>query len=547
MVHSRRITTLAAGAAVAAAAVAALGQSGHDVAAQTIRPTAPTFVVSGRGWGHGVGLSQWGAYGFAKQGAAYQQILAHYYQGTSLGPAPLSRVRVLLAQGRSRLTVASEQPFQVRDGTGKTYQLDPGSHSFGPRLRLKVVGAQQAKPLLGPLLFLPGATPLRLNRPYRGQLLVSVVNGALRAVNNVGLEGYLFGVVPSEMPHIWPAEALKAQAVAARTYALAVRKTGSDFDLYPDVRSQVYRGIAGEKPSTTAAVQATAGQVVLYRGQIAKTYFFSTSGGRTATVTDVWPNSEPLPYLVSVADPYDSASPHHTWGPFTVKGAKLARALRVPGSLVDVRLAVTGSGRVRSVVAVGTNGEVTATGADVRRALGLRSTWFRIGVLSLTPPAAPVTYNAAVALTGVARGVPSVTLEQRPPRGAWQPVGPVKPGRDGAVSISTRPKETLEYRLGSGKARSGAIVVPVAPLVRLQGMPDAETLRGYARPVLPGAPVALQRLDGNAWRTVTRATIDAAGNFEARLPLTPGSYRARLAPGRGFAPGVSLILRVGAA
>ena len=126
---------------------------------------------------------------------------------------------------------------------------------------------------------------------------MSVANGSLRAVNSVALEAYLYGVVPSEMPKDWLPEALKAQAVAARSYALAVRKTGSWFDLYPDTRSQVYLGIAHEAPSTTAAVQETAGEVVLYQGRLATTYFFSSSGGRTASAPEVWPSSPPTPYL----------------------------------------------------------------------------------------------------------------------------------------------------------------------------------------------------------------------------------------------------------
>ena len=111
------------------------------------------------------------------------------------------------------------------------------------------------------------------------------------------------------MPYIWHPEALKAQAVAARSYALATRKTGGAFDLYPDTRSQVYLGIDHEKPSTNAAVDATAGQVVLYEGQVAKTFFFSTSGGRTASAEDVW--GAAVPYLVSVRRPVrlDLAAP----------------------------------------------------------------------------------------------------------------------------------------------------------------------------------------------------------------------------------------------
>ena len=143
--------------------------------------------------------------------------------------------------------------------------LAAGAQTFGRGLRLKTTDVQKPQRVPGPVTFLPGSAPLRLGgRPYRGQFLVSVAGGGLRAVNSVSLEAYLYGVVPSEMPKDWLPEALKAQAVAARTYALAVRKTGGWFDLYPDTRSQVYLGIAHEAPSTTAAVQETAGEVVLY-------------------------------------------------------------------------------------------------------------------------------------------------------------------------------------------------------------------------------------------------------------------------------------------
>src|SRR3989442_14054180 len=119
--------------------------------------------------------------------------------------------------------------------------------------------------------------------------------GKLRAINMDGLEQSLYEVVPGEMPFSWFPEARKAQAVVARSYELATRRTGA-FDLYPDTRSQVYLGLEHEKPSTNAAVNDTAGQVVLDEGEVAKTYFFSTSGGRTAPEEAVW--GEPVPYLI---------------------------------------------------------------------------------------------------------------------------------------------------------------------------------------------------------------------------------------------------------
>jgi stage II sporulation protein D len=508
----------------------------------------PTFVVTGRGWGHGVGLAQWGAYGYAQQGSTYDEILAHYYTGTTLGPAPVARVRVLIADGRPRVAISSEVPFAVRDGLGQLWHLEAGPHAFGPGLRLKTMEAQQPQQLIGPLLFSPGDLALRLDaRPYRGQFQVFVAAGSLRVVNQVGLEGYLFGVVPSEMPYTWLPEALKAQAVAARSYALAVRKTGSWFDLYSDTRSQVYLGISVEKPSTTAAVNDTAGEAVLYNGRVATTYFSSSSGGRTAAASEVWPNAPPIPYLVSVDDPYDTISPHHQWGPFVVAPRRLARVLGVRGRLLDVRTTVGSSGRVRTVTADGSQGESSVTGADVRRALSLQSTWFKIGVLSLAQPPGAVTFGAPVSLSGVARSLPAVRLDQRQAGSAWRQVGPVTPEPDGVVNVSARPRMPTDYRLASGSAHSRMAHVSVAPLVRFFGMKDATTLRGYARPLFPGASVALQRLEGTTWTTVVRGTIDANGDFEAHLTLSPGDYRARLAPGRGFAPGVSLTLHVGPA
>src|SRR5437763_1169157 len=267
--------------------------------ARRYAPAGPnaTFVITGHGWGHGVGMSQYGAYGYAQHGWGYAKILAHYFQGTQLGPAPVTKVRVLLASGKQTLKLTSPVDFTVRDGNGDAHDLVAGTYTLTPALKLKVDGAAKAKPLTPPLLFQPGGSPLQLGRHYRGSIQVDLANGKLRAVNVVGLEQYLYGVVPSEMPYTWAPEALKAQSVVARSYALATKRAGA-FDLYPDTRSQVYLGFDHEKPASNAAVDATAGKVLLYNGQVAKTYFFSTSGGRTASAQDIWGTA--IPYLVSV-------------------------------------------------------------------------------------------------------------------------------------------------------------------------------------------------------------------------------------------------------
>src|SRR5438093_7565724 len=319
-------------------------------------PAGPaTFVVTGHGWGHGVGFSQYGAYGYAQKGTGYAKIILHYFPGTTLGAAPVSRVRVLLTSGLKSLQLGSAQDFRVRDATGALHDVAAGTYTLTPALKLAVDGETKPRALPGPLVFQPGAAPLQLKHPYRGSIQVDAPDGKLRAINMVGLEQYLYGVVPSEMPYRWHPEALKAQAVAARSYALATRRTGA-FDLYPDTRSQVYLGIDHEKPSTNAAVDATAGQVVLYLGQVAKTFFFSTSGGRTASAEDVW--GEPVPYLVSVPDPYDSISPYHDWGPLSFTGAKLAKVLKLPGRITDLQPDLNSSGRIKTLTVVGTKGSV---------------------------------------------------------------------------------------------------------------------------------------------------------------------------------------------
>jgi stage II sporulation protein D len=450
--------------------------------------TPPVFFVSGNGWGHGVGMSQYGAFGFAQRGADYRRILAHYYRGTRLGAAPVRKVRVLLRQNLRAVTIASDRPFTVRDYEGEEHVLRAGSHSFGPGLKLRTTANQEPTPLTPPIVFTPGTTPLRFKKPYRGTFELSLVNDKLRLVNVVGLEAYLYGVVPDEMPEHWPAEALKAQAVVARSYALASRR-GNGFDLYSDVRSQVYNGIDAEEPTASAAVAATAGQVLTYAGRVVRTYYHSTSGGRTASAEDVWGMA--VPYLVSVPDPYDSLSPHHRWGPFALSAAKLDRALKVPGRVTDIETTVNASGRVDAVIVVGSSGGVTIPAAEFRRRFGLRSTWFRVGLLSLTRLSGAVTYGSEVELAGVARNVGVVFLEQRASSSIWEPAVRVRPDRDDAFRVRVAPLAPTQYRLAALGAAGPPLRVPVAPAVRLRAAADLTALRGFVRPVFEGAPVVV--------------------------------------------------------
>jgi stage II sporulation protein D len=534
---------LGVAALVSSVALLLSGAAGVKVA-QTSQPPVLTLSVTGRGWGHGIGMSQWGAYGFAQRGATYGQILAHYYRGTELGKPGVARMRVLIVESAKSVAVGSAGQLTVEDGDGASYELAAGTYRFGLGFRLKVDPDAPARQLPGPVSFASKGSPLVVNgKRYRGTVEAAADKRAVRVVNTVGLEAYLLGVVPGEVPRTWPVEALKAQAVAARSYAVATRKPNGPFDVYADVRSQVYGGIDYEAAETTAAVQATAGQVLLYEGKVATTYFFSTSGGKTVDISEAW-GAPPVPYLVSVEDPYDDASPHHTWGPVAVGSKQLRSALKLRSPPVDARVKVGPSGRATQLVfTLADGGEVAVAAGTVRSELGLRSTWFRIGLLSLQPPAkSPVTFGTRARLGGFARGVGPVVLERKPAGGAWEKVTDLAVAADGSFVLPFRGERTTEFRLAAAKLKSAPLRVPVAPRVTLKA--DLGVLSGTVRPLLPGAVVVLERQDGFRWRKVVNAAVAEEGAYSAEVELTPGLYRARIAPRSGYAVGVSRTLSV---
>jgi stage II sporulation protein D len=514
---------------VLALAASALAGPRAPVPAKPAAVTATTFVVSGRGWGHGVGMSQYGALGYANDGWTYDQILAHFYVGAELGPAPVANVRVLVGEAKGAVKLRSKVPFRVRDVFGKTYPLPAGELVLGPKLWVTVNGAPTE--LAGPILFLPGSSPLQLDRPYRGQIEVGVTAQKLSAVNVLGLEQYLAGVVPQEMPSAWPDEALKAQAVAARSYALAHRVGGKGFDLYADVRSQVYGGIRAENPRTTAAIEATAGEVLLWEGKPIDALFHSTSGGTTLAAIEVF--GKPIPYLVAVDDPYSTLSPVNRWGPTPVAEATIRKGLKLRVPLTALRLTRGPSGRVATVQVVTASGTTTISGATLRAAAGLRSTWITaLGSLSLTRPGGVAVYGKAMTVTGKAQGIKGAVLSQRID-GVWQPL-PV-------LSAKVKLLAPASFRISAGKVAGPVLKVPVAPLVRLGAA--ARSLSGTVKPPTAGTAVELQQFLDGSWSTVLQATSDAEGRFGAVVPES-GVYRARTAPTQGFAEGLSGQLEV---
>jgi len=498
---------LAAGAAVAGPVDPASNAQPTD---DTV--TATTFVVRGRGWGHGVGMGQWGAYGQAKRGVPYKKILSHYYPGTKLVVTRTASVRVLLAEGRRTVAIASEAPFRLMDGEGEIHDLEPGSYSSGPGLAVALDPALPPQALPGPLTFLRGAEPLLVGtKPYRGNLQLQRVRGRLQVVNVVGIDAYVRGVVSEEVPDDWPLEVVKAQAVAARSYALA-QAAGRSI-LYADTRSQVYGGVAAESEVGDKAVAATSRQVLTFDGKVATTFFFSSSGGRTADVEDVFIGGTPIPYLVSVPDPDDKLSPYYRWGPVVLAAAKVSKLLGAPGT-IDLRT-IPVSGRAKEIVVQTRAGERRLASSTFRRALGLRSTWVTIGVLSLSRPAGLAASGSPVTLTGTARRVKGpITLEQKSAGQPWGNSRSIELDADRAFVLDVVPDGTTQYRLTAADGViSTPLRVPVAAVRRnaLAGAagPRAST-RGGAGRFFVDDPLAARQ-----WHLAYVRAFD----FWAELPL----------------------------
>jgi stage II sporulation protein D len=318
-----------------------------------------TLVVEGAGEGHGAGMSQDGALGYARHGATYEQILAHYFTGTTIGLAP------------------------------------PGT-------------------------------------------VVKVLVGA--KVKRVPLERYVRGVVGEEMSPSWPPAALEAQAVASRTYALTAHAGGSRFDVYADSRSQVYRGAAAESPTTNAAVSATAGQILLYEGRPAVSYFFASSGGMTESVQYAFPGSAAEPWLVGVADPFEGSSSHWT---LQIPFATAARRLRglFKGSFRGVEVIARGaSPRVVLARVLGTAAALRVSGPALAGRLGLPSTWDYFDVLRGGKLVQEPDHS------GRAR-----TWTPAPP--APEAAAPVSPGSSGGVAPAT--SAASQTAAASGGVRAG--------------------------------------------------------------------------------------------
>jgi len=429
---------------------------------------ASRMVVRGAGFGHGIGMSQYGAYGFAQKGFSHERILQHYYRGTSLSDAPSRPVRVLLQASDPfvRFRGATRGPGGRALDPRKTYRVTRS----GARLRIRGVGTFSA-PLRvtgARIRLLGGAINGVRNGLYRrGFEFRPGSAGGVTAVNRLPIDSYVQGVVAGEMPSAWDLAALRVQAVTARTYALATRKRGGAFDLYPDTRSQVYRGVAGETSRSNRAIKDTAGKILTYDGVPAITYYFSTSGGETENVELSFLGSEPKPWLKSVEDPYDDISPRHRWR-MSFSPSRFGARLGSPGRFRSIKVLRRGnSPRIVRARVTGSRGSRILTGAQIRARLGLYDSWARFTKVSTSQvkrarSARTTTRGGKVArreIAGVFDPAPrsrSLLVERRV-RGRWSFAGRVGTSRGGRYRASLAAGGI--YRVRSGSVSGPAVRV----------------------------------------------------------------------------------------
>jgi stage II sporulation protein D len=442
---------------------------------------ASVFYIRGGGNGHGVGMSQYGAYGYALHGASYPAILAHYYEGTTLQSTnPNQLVRVLLRSGPAAFSGATKAASKALNPS-VTYSVQALANG---EIALYNHAGKKIGTFAAPLA-VTGPAPLMVAGlgSYRGTLEFRPdgSGAGVETIDAVGLDDYVRGVVAAEMPASWAAQALDAQAVAARTYALTSDVGGRAYQLYSDTRSQAYGGVSAETASSDAAVAATRGQIVTYGGAPAITYFFSSSGGYTEDVENAFPGALPEPWLRGVPDPYDGAGgdPYHRWtysSSVATAATKLAGLL--DGSLIGIQVITHGvSPRILTAAVVGTKGRTTTTGIDLQRRFGLMSTWARFTT---------ITTNAGT----VGKAIRRATVGQSPD-----------------LSLITAETATR-----------------VSALVRQLFAPGAPIVYGSVFPGPKGATVLVQQLTAGHWRTVRTARLRARGGFSVTVP-GPGSYR----------------------
>ncbi len=430
-------------------------------------PAGGVFHLDGHGSGHGRGMSQWGAAGAAEHGLSAAAILSFYYPGTAQQTRGPSSIRVLISAATATTTqVDAAAGLTARDLDSNTlYHLPTGPEHWRARrdgafLRLESFNGSTwtAYPsansgFVGPLRF-AATGPVTLHvgaasKRYRGTLTASPTGSTqLQVVNTVDLESYVAGVVPAESIPSWPAAALQAQAVAARTYAIAHAKT-STYDICDTTACQVYGGVDIEDARTTAATLATAGAIRTYNGAPISAEFGASNGG--------WTVSGGVPYLPAEADPYDGIDPRssNTWAA-TLSAKDIEGWYPAVGTLHAVRVISRDGhgqwgGRITGLELDGLDkaGRATAVHLNDQSSirLGLRSTWWRpenVAINLFGPKYA--TLHSTVHVTGTAPPGATVVLyfHKRDATG-YVARRPLTVSADGTFATTYQPDDDYRY------------------------------------------------------------------------------------------------------
>jgi stage II sporulation protein D len=295
----------------------------------------------------------------------------------AIAPSEALELRVAINKSGSQVKVGSSTTAIVKDGAGRNLGEIAPMNAFlarpsGSNINLERWNATEIwiEPSNNGYVWIG-------DRWYRGRTRLVRNNQGLMAVNYVDIEDYLYSVVGAEAIPSWPIEALKAQAVAARTYALYKRSQASNtvYDVDTTTGTQVYKGLHSEYTSTHEAVNTTKGEVMVYNGKPILAAFHSSSGGHTENVEDVW--MQPLPYLRGVVD-YDQQAPVYQWSK-TLSSSQMRNLIGGVGNVTSlVPQKKTPRGRVVSMRVVGDRGSKVLTGDKLRQALELRSTLFDV-------------------------------------------------------------------------------------------------------------------------------------------------------------------------
>ena len=392
-------------------------------------PAAGAWTVVGKGYGHGRGMSQWGSQGAALQGRSGSAILDFYYPSTVTSTIPSAPIRVRISDDGTDTAVRAQAGLAVRDvAGGALYALPAGparwravrdaagthlEHGSGTSWA-RWTAPDGRSSWTGALRFGAGSTAVltlyigQAPAAYRGTL-TAVPTGAssVATVNTVALDLYLRSVVPAESPAYWLAAALRAQAVAARTYAAygRARSGGADWDTCDTTACQVYKGTVSEAAATTKAVQDTANQIRSLSGQPILAEFSASNGG--------WTVAAVAPYQVAKPDPYDAAggtNPVANWTTALTAATVRARYPQVgtPTALRVVTRTGDGAwgGRITDLWVDGSAGTVRVPGEAPR--LGLRSAWYVPAPTTTGPAVVPA--GSTVTIRGTARAGATVEV-----------------------------------------------------------------------------------------------------------------------------------------